>query len=146
MPTHTLTRKDSSQHGPAPAVQAQQAQQAFAMPTHIISRKNSPNMPTVGEDSDGSGGATAKAEALYAPIQGPPAPASEGPPAAPTQTPAEAPAAAVATSQQAESSAAPSLAQSAASSVGPAAASEAAKPPLPHVPSGAPSVTASDWN
>ena len=36
------------------------------MPTHTISRKSSPNMPTVGEDSDGSGGATAKAQALYA--------------------------------------------------------------------------------
>ena len=66
MPTHTLERKDSSLPVHPPAVQAQQAQQAFAMPTHTISRKGSPNMPTVGEDSDGSGGATAKAQALYA--------------------------------------------------------------------------------
>ena len=66
MPTHTLERKDSSLPVHPPVVQAQQAQQAFAMPTHTISRKGSPNMPTVGEDSDGSGGATAKAQALYA--------------------------------------------------------------------------------
>ena len=66
MPTHTLERKDSSLPVHPPVVQAQQAQQAFAMPTHAISRKGSPNMPTVGEDSDGSGGATAKAQALYA--------------------------------------------------------------------------------
>ena len=116
MPTHTLARKDSSQHGPVPAVQAQQAQQAIAMPTHIVSRKNSPNMPTVGEESDNSGGATAKAQALYAPVQAPAAP------------------------QKAESSAAPSSALSAESSASPAGGTEAAKPPLPHVPSGGPSV------
>ena len=116
MPTHTLARKDSSQHGPIPA---QQSQQAFAMPTHIVSRKNSPNMPTVGEESDNSGGATAKAKALYAPVQAPDAP------------------------QQAESGAAPPPAQSAESSASPAAGTEAARPPLPHVPSGAPTVCVS---
>lgn len=112
MPTHTLARKDSSQHG---AVPAQQAQQAFAMPGHIVSRKNSPNMPTVGEESDNSGGATAKAQALYAPVQAP----------------------------DAESGAAPPPAQSAESSASPAAGTEAARPPLPHVPSGAPSACVS---
>ena len=76
MPTHTLERKDSSLPAPPPAVQAQQAQQAFAMPTHTISRKGSPNMPTVGEDSDGSGGATAKAQALYA-VPAEPTPAAQ---------------------------------------------------------------------
>ena len=74
MPTHTLERKDSSLPIHPPVAQAQQAQQAFAMPTHTVSRKGSPNMPTVGEDSDGSGGATAKAQALYAaPAEGGPA-------------------------------------------------------------------------
>ena len=128
MPTHTLTRKDSSQHGPAPAVQAQQAQQAFAMPGHIVSRKGSPNMPTVGEYSSNSGGATAKAEALYAPVEAPsaPAPGAEAAPAA----------------EKPEASAAPAPAPSAESLTAPAAAPEAAKPPLPHVPSGAPSVHA----
>ena len=117
MPTHTLTRKDSSQHAPAPAPQAQQA---FATPGQFVSRKNSPNMPTVGEDSDNSGGATAKAEALYAPVQAPHVPAPE----------------AVGTPQKAESGAAPSP-----------AVSEAARPPLPHVSSGAPSACASHgWN
>ena len=128
MPTHTLTRKDSSQHGPAPPVQAQQAQQAFAMPGHIVSRKNSPNMPTVGEDSSNSGGATAKAEALYAPVQASPAP-GPGAEAAPS-------------AQEPESSAAPGSAQGAESST--AAAPAAARPPLPHVPSGVPSVCAPD--
>ncbi|CAL5222116.1 g4432 [Coccomyxa viridis] len=121
MPTHTLTRKDSSQHGSAPAVQAQQAQQAFHMPGTIVSRKNSPNMPTVGEDSSDSGGATAKAEALYAPVQASPAP-GPGAEAAPA-------------AQKPESSAAPDSAQSAESSSGPAAVPVAVRPPLPHVPS-----------
>ena len=119
MPTHTLARKDSSQHAPAPGPPAQQA---FAKPGAIVSRKGSPNMPTVGEDSDNSGGATAKAEALYAPVQPPQVPAPEAAGAA----------------DKPESSAAPSPAQGAEPSAGAAAVSEAAKPPLPHVPSGAP--------
>ena len=132
MPTHTLTRKDSSQHGSAPAVQAQQAQQAFHMPGTIVSRKNSPNMPTVGEDSSDSGGATAKAEALYAPVQASPAP-GPGAEAAPA-------------AQKPESSAAPDSAQSAESSSGPAAVPVAVRPPLPHVPSGVPFVRVSgEW-
>ena len=138
MPTHTLARKDSSQHAPLPAVQAQQAQQAFAMPTHTISRKNSPNMPTVDENSDGSGGATVCAQALYttpdAPAQALEAHAqapAEQAPAAPEQAPAAA--AAAAASQT--SGAAPASGATPAAPAAPAP-SAAPRPPLPHAPSG----------
>jgi hypothetical protein len=135
MPTHTLMRKDSSLPAALPTVQAQQAQQAFAMPTHLISRKNSPNMPTVGEDSDGSGGATNRAQALYAAI-GPAAPndapaAEPGPTSAPAQPEEAASATAAAGTPQKQ------LRGGAAPDVGAASPSEAARPPLPTVPSGA---------
>lgn len=138
MPTHTLARKDSSQHGPIPAVHAQQAS---AMPSHSIPHKNPPNMPTVGEDSDGSGGATAKAQALYAPVQAPPSqarPGPEGVPVGPTPPTEAAVAAQSAAFDEADQSAALNTPPpSATSAHGPAASKEAAsRPPLPTVPSG----------
>ena len=133
MPTHTRTRKDSSLPAALPTVQAQQAQQAFAMPTRIISRKNSPNMPTVGEDSDRSGGATSREQALYAPV-GAAAP-NEAAAAAPGPTPA-----ATQPEQVASAAAAAGTPQKqhleAAPKVGAASPGEAARPPLPTVPSG----------
>ena len=135
MPTHTLERKDSSLPVHPPAVQAQQAQQAFAMPTHAVSRKGSPNMPTVGEDSDGSGGATAKAQALYA------APAEGAPPAQAAEPGAEAggedatqDAAPAGSALQPETSSV--VLQPEAPAQASAARSNSPRPPLPGVPSG----------
>ena len=138
MPTHTLARKDSSQHGPIPAVHAQQAS---AMASHSIPHKTPPNMPTVGEDSDGSGGATAKAQALYAPVQALPthvSPVPEEVPVGPSPPTEAAVAAVSAAFGEAKQSAAPNTSPpSATSAHALAASSEAAsRPPLPTVPSG----------
>ena len=135
MPTHTLERKDSSLPAHPPVVQAQQAQQAFAMPTHTISRKGSPNMPTVGEDSDGSGGATAKAQALYAaPAEAAPAAQAAEPSTAAGDDNAKQDAHPPGSALQPETSSV--VLQPEAPVQASAAPSSSPRPPLPSVPSG----------
>ena len=135
MPTHTLERKDSSPPVHPPVVQAQQAQQAFAMPTHTISRKGSPNMPTVGEDSDGSGGATAKAQALYAaPAEAAPAARAAEPSPAAGGDDAKQDAHPAGSALQPEISGV--IVQPETPAQASTAPSKAPRPPLPNVPSG----------